>query len=151
MQRPVYRRRHELTDAVLIALVDESFASIDLHGCGHIRPRTLVGMIRRLPMLQSLDISGCAITSQLIYSLPHSCPLLQLLRLSGRSTKCIDLRAWQRLIPRVLPGTADTWEDEVFSRNRCTCSYSEVLVPRGSNSEAAVCPGAECLVACSTA
>lgn len=118
----MYRQRHELTDAALISLVDESFASLDLHGCGHIRPTSLVGAIARLPLLRSLDISGCSFTSELVYSLPYSCPLLRVLRLSGCSTTLIDLRAWQRLIPRVLPSTADTWEEEAPSRSRCATS-----------------------------
>eukprot|EP00892_Ulva_mutabilis_P007504 jgi/Ulvmu1/5125/UM021_0142.1 len=113
----IARRRHELTDMILLSLVDESFASLDLHGCSHIRPKTLVTLTSRIPMLQNLDISGSTFTSELIYSLPYSCPHLQVLRLSGGSTKSIDLRAWQRLIPRVFPSTADMWEDEVPSRS----------------------------------
>lgn len=114
-----YRRRHELSDAILMALVDETFASLDLRACAHVRPKTLVLVISRLPMLQSLDLSGCNFTSELVYSLPFSCPHLRVLRLSGTGTANVDLRAWQRLVPRVLPSTVETWEEDTSTRSRC--------------------------------
>lgn len=119
-----------MSDAILLALADDSFASLDLSGCANVRPKTLVKVISRVSMLQSLDISGCNFTSELVYSLPCSCPHLWVLRLSGASTAHVDLRAWQRLIPRVLPSSAESWEDEVVCRSRyvlCSCSRNSLM------------------------
>jgi hypothetical protein len=107
------RRRGELSDDLVVNLLDNGFASLDLGACGHLRPRTLLCALEHTRMLLRLDLSSCKLTSGVVYSLPRSVPHLHLLRLGGEGTAGVELQAWERLIPRVAPcQTPECWEED---------------------------------------
>jgi hypothetical protein len=124
-----YRRRGDLKDESVLALVDASFAYLDLSGCCHIRPRTLVRSLEQTRMLLKLDVSGCNVTNAFVYSLPSTVPHLQLLRLGGVSASSIDFSAWKLLIPELsIRTTPESWEDHVADNPRCVRAHLLCLV-----------------------
>ena len=104
------RRRKELTDAVLLALVDVGWAVLDLHGCQNLKPKTILAALQPLSGLRQLDLTGCKLTNHSVYSLPACVPRLEELRLQGRCT-LVDRAAWEALVPRAAVGSG-SWEDE---------------------------------------
>lgn len=114
------RRRGDLTDAAVLALVDRGFAQLDLSSCNYIRPTTLVRALEYTQMLQKLDVSGCHLTNSFVYSLSSSVPHLLVLRLGGVDVSGIDFLAWKQLIPGVKArATPDAWEEISVEQPRC--------------------------------
>lgn len=119
-----------MTDAAVLALVDKSFAALDLSSCYHIRPSTLVRALDRTRMLQKLDLSGCKLTNCLVYSLPSSVPQLLVLRLGGVSVAGVDLLAWSHLIPSArVSRTPDSWEEDTDAGQR-RCAADTIILLR---------------------
>lgn len=107
------RRRGDLTDSAVLALVDSSFAFLDVSSCRCIRPSTVVRALEHTRMLQKLDVSGCSITNSFVYSLPSSVPHLLVLRLGGADVSGVDFAAWKQLIPAVkISRTPESWEED---------------------------------------
>ncbi|MEW5312321.1 MAG: hypothetical protein WDW38_003964 [Sanguina aurantia] len=76
------RKRKELTDALLVPLLDRDITLLDLSGTG-ISPAVLLAAVAALPRLLSLDLTGLVLSASDWLGIGHSCPLLQLLRLGG--------------------------------------------------------------------
>ena len=109
----------------MLALVDKSFAALDLSSCSHIKPSTLVSALDRTRMLQKLNVSGCKLTNCFVYSLPSSVPHLLVLRLCGAHVSGVDSLAWSQLIPSArVSRTPDSWEEDMDSGQRRCASAS---------------------------
>lgn len=105
------RRRGELTGATLLSLRDLSWNILDLSGCSHLSPSSILSALQPLKHLRQLDLSDCPLTNEIVYSLPGSVPQLQLLRMRG-AAPLVERSAWRALVPKVISGhNIGSWED----------------------------------------
>lgn len=105
---------------LLETLLDEDWNLLDLSGCGHLKPSTLLQTLKPLKNLRHLDLAGCRLTNQVVYGLPVQAQELRELRLEGRYP-LVERAAWAALVPSVPSGeTLDCWEDApTAARDRC--------------------------------
>lgn len=105
----VYRRKGLLNNAMLQALVDDSWTVLDLSGT-KVTDLGLARVLRGLPHLLALDISRCRrLTRDLLSCLGRLCPKLQVLRLGGCDVSDrVALSALESFLPELCPPSRNT-------------------------------------------
>jgi uncharacterized membrane protein YgcG len=106
------RRRGELTDGVLAALVDAGFTSLDVSG-SRVSGAGLVAAAAAAPRLRALDAARCrGVSAGALVRVARRCPRLALLRLGGcEAADAAAAGALPRIAPAIAPAVAAAEDD----------------------------------------
>lgn len=106
----IARRRGLLGDDVLLALIDESWETLDISG-SEVTDFGLQKALEKVHFLKAVDFSCCShLTSFAIQALVQNCPMLHTLRCGGTT---LSNAAARKSVPHIVPGlNVDTEAEE---------------------------------------